>query len=149
MLLKVGDKAPDFTLENETGAMVHLHDYAGKNYVALIFYPGDETSGCTKQLCAVRDDYAAFEAKNVKVFGINPADTASHRKFIAHHGFQFPLLVDKKRKTAEAYGCSGTLFIKRTVYVIDPAGAIVYVQQGMPPDSEILNSVPNPAKSGE
>jgi len=142
MTLKVGDKAPEFALLNSMGDTVRLSDYAGKNYVVLIFYPGDETPGCTKQLCAVRDDFADFEAKQVKVFGINPADTASHRKFAEHHGFPFPLLVDPHHETAKAYGCEGLLFVKRTVFVIDPSGVIVYLKQGMPPDAEILQAIP-------
>lgn len=132
MPLKIGDKAPDFALKNARGDTVRLSDYAGKNYVVLIFYPGDETLGCTKQLCAVRDDFANFQAKQVKVFGINPADTASHRKFAEHHGFPFPLLVDPHCETATIYGCAGGIFIKRTVFVIDPSGIIVYMKQGMP-----------------
>ncbi len=146
MPLKIGDKAPDFALENSMGDTVRLSDYAGKNYVVLIFYPGDETPGCTKQLCAVRDDFSGFEAKNIKVFGINPADTASHRKFAERHGFPFPLLVDPHRITAKTYGCDGLLFIKRTVFVIDPGGTIVYLRRGMPADTEILKAVPDASK---
>ncbi len=146
MSLKIGDKAPDFALENAMGDTVRLSDFAGKNYVVLIFYPGDETPGCTKQLCAVRDDFSGFEAKNIKVFGINPADTASHRKFAQRHGFPFPLLVDPHRITAKIYGCDGLLFIKRTVFVVNPGGTIVYLKRGMPADSEILKAVPEATK---
>jgi peroxiredoxin Q/BCP len=147
MLLKIGDKAPEFALQSSMGDTVRLSDYSGKNYVALIFYPGDETPGCTKQLCAVRNDFAEFQAKHVKVFGINPADAASHRKFVERHAFPFPLLVDPDRETAKRYGCAGTLFIKRTVFVIDPNGAIIYMKQGMPSDGEILKVVPETNKS--
>ncbi|MGA2506411.1 MAG: peroxiredoxin [Chitinispirillaceae bacterium] len=142
-MLKIGDKAPDFSLVSSNGDTVSLSGFSGKNYVVLIFYPGDETPGCTKQLCAVRDDYAGFEAKNVKVFGVNPADSASHRKFVKRYNFQFPLLIDEGRKTAKRYRCGGGLFIKRTVYVIDPQGVIVYTKRGMPTDEEILKAVPD------
>ena len=146
MSLKIGDKAPDFALQSSMGDTVRLSDYSGKNYVVLIFYPGDETPGCTKQLCAVRNDFARFQAKNVKVFGVNPADIASHRKFVERQAFPFPLLVDPHRETAKAYGCVAALFIKRTVFVIDPGGVIVYIKQGMPSDAEILKAVPETNK---
>ena len=141
MILDVGSKAPDFTLLSSNGDTVRLTDFAGKNNVVLIFYPGDETSGCTKQLCAVRDDYASFEAKGVKVFGVNPAGTDSHNKFIKNHGFQFSLLIDEGQKVAKLYGCDNQPSVKRTVYAIDKKGMIVFAKSGMPDDSEILKSI--------
>ncbi len=142
MLLSPGQRAPDFSLASSTGETVRPSDFTGKNYLVLIFYPGDETPGCTKQLCAVRDDYAKFEAKNAKVFGVNPAGGDSHRKFVTRHGFQFPLLIDEDRAAAKLYGCDNWPMVKRTVYVIDPQGKVVYVKQGMPPDEEILQAIP-------
>jgi peroxiredoxin Q/BCP len=141
-MLKTGDKAPDFALVSSSGDTVRLSGFSGTHYVVLIFYPGDETPGCTKQLCAVRDDYAEFEAKNAVVFGVNPGDGNSHRKFIKRHNFQFPLLIDEGRKTAKRYGCGG-LFVKRTVYVIDPQGTVIYVKRGMPANTEILKAIPD------
>ena len=146
MPLKIGDPAPAFALQSSNGDTVLLSDFAGKNYVVLVFYPGDQTPGCTKQLCAVRDDYSKFTAKNAVVFGVNPADIESHKKFIAKKRYQFPLLVDKDRETAKAYECAGALFIARTVFVIAPDGRIVYMKRGMPPDSEILAAIPEPAR---
>jgi peroxiredoxin Q/BCP len=142
-MLKTGEKAPDFTLVSSNGDSVRLSDFAGRDYVVLFFYPGDETPGCTKQLCAVRDDYVAFEAKNAKVFGVNPADSASHVKFVKRYNFQFPLLIDEGRKTAKRYGCGSGLFVKRTVYVIDPQGVIVYAKRGMPANEDILMAIPS------
>ncbi|MDD5673550.1 MAG: peroxiredoxin [Chitinivibrionales bacterium] len=144
MLLNIGQKAPEFSLVSSDGDTVKLSDFAGRNYVVLIFYPGDETPGCTKQLCAVRDDFAKFQAKNARVFGVNPADVASHKKFINNHGFKFPLLVDTDQKTAKLYGCDKFPYVRRTVYVIDPQGTIVFAQQGMPSDDEILAAIPGP-----
>ena len=146
-MLKIGDTAPDFSLVSSNGDSVRLSSFSGSSYVVLIFYPGDQTPGCTKQLCAVRDDYAEFKAKNGKVFGVNPADSASHRKFVNRYSFQFPLLIDNDRKTAKRYGCGG-LFIKRTVYVIDPKGKVIYARRGMPANEEILKAIPdkNPEK---
>jgi peroxiredoxin Q/BCP len=110
--------------------------------VVLIFYPGDETPGCTKQLCAVRDDYSGFQAKNVKVFGINPGNIESHKKFVKRYSFQFPLLVDADRKAAREFGCDSWPIVKRTVFVIDLDGKVVYMKQGMPSNKEILETVP-------
>ena len=142
MLLEKGRMAPDFSLVSSDGDTVRLKDFQGKNYVVLIFYPGDETPGCTKQLCAVRDDYAGFQAKNVKVFGINPGTIESHKKFISRHAFQFPLLVDENRATARTYGCDGWPIVKRTVFVIDPKGKVIYAKSGMPSNKEILEAIP-------
>lgn len=144
-MLTVGERAPDFTLSDANGNKINLTDFRGKNYVVLFFYPGDETPGCTKQLCAARDDYATFEAKNAKVFGINPGNGVSHEKFIKRYSFPFTLLVDEKMNTAKAYGCSG-LVVKRTVYVIDPQGNIVFAQRGMPSNAEIVKAIPDAAK---
>jgi thioredoxin-dependent peroxiredoxin len=141
MLLKIGSQAPDFSLLSSNGDTVNLKDFAGKHYVVLIFYPGDQTPGCTAQLCAIRDDYTKFEAKNAKVFGVNPGDIASHKKFVAKQKYQFPLLVDEKKLVAKQYGCDG-LMVKRTVYVIDTAGKIIFAKRGRPANEEILKVIP-------
>lgn len=136
-MLSIGSAAPDFSLISDKGDTIRLSDYRGKNPVVLIFYPGDKTPGCTKQLCAVRDDYADFKKEGAVVFGVNPADSASHRAFSDKYGFQFPLLIDKGKKIAEQYGAGG-LFVSRTVYVISAKGTILFAKRGMPPDSEII-----------
>jgi thioredoxin-dependent peroxiredoxin len=141
MLLKPGSVAPDFSLLSSDSATVKLSDFAGKHSVVLIFYPGDQTPGCTAQLCAIRDDYSLFEAKNAKVFGVNPGDIASHKKFVAKQKYPFPLLVDEKKVVAKLYGCDG-LMVKRTVYVIDTAGKIIFAKRGRPADEEILKAIP-------
>ena len=132
--------APDFSLLSQSGETVRLSQFKGKNHVVLVFYPGDDTPGCTRQLCAIRDDYAQFQKRGAKVFGVNPADQESHARFIQKQGYQFPLLVDEGQKVAELYGAKG-LTVKRTVFVIDTAGKIVFAKQGMPPDSEILAAI--------
>lgn len=139
-MLEVGELAPVFTLSDANGNKISLTDFRGKNFVVLFFYPGDETPGCTKQLCAARDDYATFEANNAKVFGVNPGSGVSHDKFIKRYSFPFTLLVDDKMKTAKAYGCGG-LMVRRTVYVIDPQGKIVFAQRGMPTNAEIVKAI--------
>jgi thioredoxin-dependent peroxiredoxin len=141
MLLKIGSTAPDFTLISHTGDTVKLSSFREKNSVVLIFYPGDETPGGTKQLCTIRDDYTRFKEKNTIVFGMNGADTKSHSKFAANHKFQFPLLIDTDNKVSQAYGCKGGLMNKRTVYGIDKQGKIVFAQRGMPTTDEILKGL--------
>ena len=140
MSLAVGQKAPEFTLKDQNQKEVKLSDFAGKKNVVLVFYPGDQTPGCTHQLCAIRDDYAKFQEKGAVVFGINPADKESHRRFVEKQHYQFPLLVDIDKKVAAQYGTNGFM-IQRTVYVIDKEGMIVYAKRGMPPDSEILQAI--------
>lgn len=146
VLLTIGSKAPDFTMASSDGDTVSLGDFAGKNNVVLIFYPGDETPGCTKQLCAVWNDFAAFEAKSTKVFGVNPANIESHRKFIKSQNYQFALLADEGQKTAKLYRCDGWPVVKRTVYAIDKKGMIVYAKTGMPSNDEILRAIPSETK---
>jgi peroxiredoxin Q/BCP len=142
VLLQVGSTAPDFTVKCSNGDTVALHDFNGKNPVVLIFYPGDETPGCTKQLCAIRDDYSQFQEKNVKIFGVNPGGLDSHRKFVEHHRFQFPLLIDENRTVAKLYGCDSWPMVKRTVYIIDIKGKILWAKRGMPGNAEILAAIP-------
>jgi peroxiredoxin Q/BCP len=141
MLVK-GAEAPPFELKSGEGAVVKLSDYRGKSYVVLVFYPGDETPVCTKQLCEIRDDYTSFEKRGAVVFGINPASDASHKKFAGKHKFQFPLLIDDKNAVAAAYGAKGAIMNKRTVYVIDKAGKVLYARRGKPPVAEILAAIP-------
>lgn len=141
MLLKTGSKAPDFTLNDEKGTIVILSSFIGKHHVVLIFYPGDETPGCIKQLCAIRDDYSKFIEKGALVFGVNPAGKESHGHFVEKRRFQFPLLIDEGGAVAKAYGCKGIFMIQRTVYVIDKQGVISFAKRGKPPISEILSAV--------
>ena len=137
----VGQVAPTFTLPSQDGSQISLDSFRGK-WVVLYFYPKDMTPGCTKQLCAIRDDYSQFQEKNAKVFGVNPGDKSSHRKFIEKHKFQFPLLIDEKRAVAKQYGCDSWPMLKRTVYVIDTKGKIIYAKRGMPDNAEILKAIP-------
>jgi peroxiredoxin len=92
-LLSVGDKAPAFSLRDQDGNPVTLEDFKTRKNVVLVFYPGDNTPGCTKQLCAIRDRFELFADNDTVVFGINPQDPASHKKFIIKRSLPFPLLV--------------------------------------------------------
>jgi thioredoxin-dependent peroxiredoxin len=139
-MLDIGKPAPDFALASDKGDTITLSGFRGKNYVVLIFYPGDQTPGCTKQLCAVRDDYTEFGKKGAVVFGVNPANAESHALFVKKQGYQFPLLVDNNKTVAKLYGADG-IMIQRTVYVIDKEGKIVFARRGMPANAEILASI--------
>ncbi|HVO98943.1 MAG TPA: peroxiredoxin [Bryobacteraceae bacterium] len=134
--LPVGSPAPDFTLPDDQGNEVSLAALRGKN-VVLVFYPRDETTVCTKQLCEFRDAWADVKAKNTVVFGVNPQDAESHEKFRANQNYPFPLLTDKGQKTGEAYRTKGFI-VRRTVYLIGPDGVIRYAQRGKPEPSEVL-----------
>jgi peroxiredoxin Q/BCP len=136
--LPVGSLAPDFALTDDTGQSVTLSALRGRN-VVLIFYPGDETYVCTKQLCALRDHWPDLEARNTVAFGVNPADQARHMRFRSHHNFPFPLLVDRGRHVARLYHASG-LIIRRTVYLIGPDGIIRYAVRGNPSPTEVLKA---------
>ncbi len=139
-LLKIGTMAPDFTLISEKGDTIRLSSFRGASAVVLIFYPGDETPVCTQQLCEFRDNYAAFSEKGAVIFGVNPAGAKSHLSFVQKHSFPFPLLIDKDKNTAKAYGTYAKLMQKRTVYVIDKKGQVIFAQRGKPPVDEILKS---------
>ncbi|MCC6639444.1 peroxiredoxin [Candidatus Falkowbacteria bacterium] len=138
----VGSKAPAFSLKTSEGNTISLKQFLGKKNVLLIFYPGDDTPGCTAQLCSIRDDYKTFQKTNTVVFGVNHADKDSHNHFIKKFGFQFPLLIDKDRKVSKKYGAIKYMFgresIRRSVVLIDKKGKFAYVKRGMPEDKEIL-----------
>ena len=137
-LLKVGSLAPDFTLKTEKGDTITLSMFRGRKAVVLIFYPGDNTPVCTAQLCAIRDSWDAFAEKDAVVFGINPGSSASHQAFAGKNHFPFPLLIDEGLKTGKVYGTKRIFMQKRTVYVIDKDGKIIYAKRGKPPVAEIL-----------
>jgi thioredoxin-dependent peroxiredoxin len=136
--LAVGTPAPDFSVPDQDGARVTLSELRGKN-VVLVFYPADNTSVCTKQLCEFRDNWADVTARNAVVFGVNPA--RRHEKFRDRYQFPFPLLYDEGQKVAKLYNASGLVVVKRTVYLIGPDGVIRYAQRGKPEPREVLAAV--------
>ncbi len=141
-MLSVGDEAPEFKGKDHEGNSVALSDFKDKKNVVLVFYPGNNTPGCTKQLCAIRDDWSNFEDEETVVFGVNPADQESHSDFASKYNFPFPLLVDESGEIIRSFGCRGLMGItKRTVYVIDKSGKIVFAERGMPANSAILASL--------
>ena len=134
--LLVGSVAPNFTLADEAGRRVSLESLRGKS-VLLVFYPRDNTPGCTAQLCQMRDNWAKLQSKKVLVFGVNPQGAESHAGFREKHKLPFPLLVDKGQKVAGLYHSSG-LAPRRTVYLIGADGRILFAKRGAPPPDEVL-----------
>jgi len=134
--LPVGTPAPDFSLPDDSGSVVKLSALRGST-VVLVFYPGDDTPGCTKQLCQFRDHWAEARARGIEVFGVNPQSARSHVKFREEFHFPFPLLVDQSQKVAALYHANG-LIVKRTVYRIGPDGIIRFARRGMPSPEDVL-----------
>jgi len=131
MTLKVGDKAPAFTLPGTSGKSYSLSDYAGQP-VVLVFYPGDNTPVCTKQLNAYNDEMSEFDMVGAQVIGISSQDVASHDEFSGKHGFKFPLLADIDKEVSKQYGILGPLgFPRRSVFVIDGQGVVRYVHRAL------------------
>ncbi|MDX1461320.1 MAG: peroxiredoxin [Xanthomonadales bacterium] len=125
-MLKLNDQAPDFSLEDESGEEFSLGDHRGE-MLLLVFYPGDDTPVCTRQMCDYRDGIEAFEGLGVRVVGISKDDAASHRAFKEKHGLPFTLLSDPQLEVAEKYDSKGMLGMKRSVFLVDEAGVIRYL----------------------
>ena len=121
--LKIGDGAPDFTLLDHNGEEQTLSDYFGKKLV-VYFYPKDDTPGCTKEACSIRDNITLFEENNIIVFGISYDSPKSHKKFAEKYNIPFTLLSDKDKTVAEAYNSNGFLLAKRNTFLINTEGKI-------------------------
>jgi peroxiredoxin Q/BCP len=135
--LPAGSVAPDFSLPDESGRLVRLAELRGRN-VVLVFYPGDDTPGCTRQLCQFRDCWSETLARGVEIFGVNPQSAHHHTEFRRKYGFPFRILVDRGQKMGKLYRTNG-LIVKRTVYLIGPDGAIRFSRRGMPAPHEVLS----------
>lgn len=133
-MLKEGKKAPEFTLKNENGEDVKLSELKG-NKVALYFYPKDDTPGCTKQACSLRDGFGELTEAGIKVFGVSMDNEAKHQKFISKYDLPFSLLIDENHEVAnkyEAYGekkFMGKTYngILRKTFLIDENGKLVKI----------------------
>jgi peroxiredoxin Q/BCP len=126
--VKVGERAPDFTLPDADGKTVRLADFAGRP-VVLYFYPKDDTPGCTKEACSFRDQYQDFQDAGAAVLGVSSDSSESHRKFAAKHRLPFPLLADAGGQVRKRYGVPATLGLLpgRVTFVIDGAGVVRHV----------------------
>ena len=119
----VGDTAPDFTLAGTNGAF-HLADHRGQT-VVLVFYPGDDTKVCTKQLCEYTDHWSELSGLEATIVGISGKDLASKEKFANKRGLKVPLLADPDRSVAALFGAKAPIIgTKRTTFVIDGEGKI-------------------------
>lgn len=124
-MARVGDPAPDFELPDQDGRPWRLSAHRGR-WLLLVFYPGDETPVCTRQLCEYRDGIEEFAELEVDVIGISADDAESHRRFRKRRGLPFPLLTDADLSVAARYGCKGLLGMKRGVFLVDPDGVVRY-----------------------
>ena len=135
-ILKEGDKAPDFTGNDQNGNTISLSDFTGKTLV-LYFYPQDNTPTCTKEACNFRDNYQSLVDKGLAVIGVSFDTEKSHKKFIDKFQLPFPLIADPDKKIIEAYGVWGEkkLYGKvymgtlRTTFIIDQHGMIKHIIQ--------------------
>jgi len=132
MALQIGDPAPDFTLPDQNGTPLRLHDLLGQRIV-IYFYPKDDTPGCTKEACNFRDRWSAFETSGIKVLGISKDGATSHDKFIGKYALPFTLLTDAEPcPVATAYESYGLkkfmgkeyMGMMRHTFVVDPEGKL-------------------------
>lgn len=129
-----GQKAPDFTANDQDGNMVSLSDFKGKK-VVLYFYPKDDTPGCTAEACDFRDNYQGLTQQGIVILGVSVDDEKSHQKFISKHSLPFTLLADTDKKIVEAYGVwveknmygKKYMGIARRTFLIDEQGIITHI----------------------
>lgn len=144
-------QAPDFTLQDDSGAQRQLSDYRGKP-VILYFYPADDTPGCTKEACSFRDDYSAYDKAGVTILGVSPNTVQSHSRFKSKYQLPFPLLADEDHAVCNAYGTWGPKKmmgreyegVLRTTFLIDANGRIARVFENVKPSehsSEVLAAI--------
>jgi thioredoxin-dependent peroxiredoxin len=145
--MKIGNKAPDFTLKDLDGNDWRLADHAGKT-VVLLFYPGDNTPVCTAQLCSVRDHWSDYQATGAEVVGISTDSADSHKSFAGKHSLTLNLLADEKGEVVEKYGMKSWLPGRsaRGVVVVDKAGNVAYhkvqsLSLFKPSDDEVLAAI--------
>lgn len=135
-MLKEGDIAPDFTAKNQNGEDVKLSDHKGEKIV-LYFYPKDDTPGCTKQACSLRDGFPKLKANNITVLGVSIDDEKSHQKFIEKYDLPFTLLADTDKEIINKYGVYGEknmygrkyMGTNRTTFLIDEKGKIAKIMK--------------------
>jgi peroxiredoxin Q/BCP len=148
---KVGAPAPDFTLKDGHGDEWRLSANRGK-VVVLLFYPGDETPICTRQMCSVRDRWEDYSSTGAEVVGISTDSVESHQKFAEHHELPLRLLSDPSAEVAKLYGARSLIpgKVARSVFVIDANGVMRYrdvrpLGLFRPKDDEVIKAI-NEAK---
>jgi peroxiredoxin Q/BCP len=144
--LSAGDLAPDFSAKNQDGKVIRLSDYRGK-IVLLYFYPKDETPGCTKEACEIRDQFEKFQKAGVVVLGVSTQDEKSHQSFREHHKIPFDLIADTDGAVAKLYGVGHMFLIgldHRESVLIGPDGKVAQFYQNVDPDkhaAQVLKDV--------
>ena len=150
--LGAGDRAPDFTLDDQDGRPVSLADYRGRKNVVVYFYPKDDTPGCTIEACAFRDDIAKYRKAGAEVIGVSFDSPESHTKFREKYDLPFTLLADEEKKLANAYGVyveknmygKKSMGIQRSTFIIDPQGRIAAIFPKVRPEGhsdEVLDAL--------
>jgi peroxiredoxin Q/BCP len=145
--------APDFTLPDQNGRECSLSEYRGQ-WVLLYFYPKDDTPGCTKEACSIRDAFPQFENLNIKVFGVSVDSPESHKKFVEKYSLPFTLLSDTHKKVVTRYGVWGEEYasfmgrehegVIRSSFLIDPTGTIEKIYTDVKPEkhaNEVLRDL--------
>ena len=132
-MLEINTPAPDFSLPDENGETHSLEEYRG-SWVLLYFYPKDDTPGCTKEACSLRDYALEYEQNDLIVIGISKDSGESHQKFISKYKLPFTLLSDEKSKVIKMYGADGSIGTKRISYLIDPEGIIEKIYLKVEPE---------------
>ena len=140
--LKEGTKAPEFSVKTNTGEVVSLKDFFGKKRVVLYFYPKDDTPGCTKEACGLRDSFKEIEAKDTVILGVSPDGAESHNKFIEKFSLPFLLLCDEDKKISKDYGVWAKkqlygkeyMGILRTTFIIGKDSKIEKIYRNVKPE---------------
>jgi peroxiredoxin Q/BCP len=127
--LRIGDKAPLFSLKSQSGQVIELKNFVSKKAVVVYFYPKDDTPGCTKEACTFRDQYEVFRESGAEVLGISSDSTESHKKFAESYRLPFHLLSDKDGIVRKLYQVPSTfgLLPGRVTFVIDKSGIIRHI----------------------
>ena len=151
MKLKIGQKAPNFSLLDQNGKIHKLEQYANQ-WLLIYFYPKDDTPGCTKEACTIKDNFPKFNKLQAQVIGISADSVASHKKFAEKYKLPFPILADQDKKIVTAYDVYGKknfmgktfMGIKRTSFLLDPQGKIAKIYENVKPPlhaKEVINDL--------
>ena len=152
-MVEEGKPAPDFELTSDEGNSVRLSELRGQP-VVVYFYPKDDTPGCTKQACGIRDNYSAFADRGAVVLGVSPYEESSHVKFKEKYGLPFTLLADPEHEVADEYGVWGEknaygktyMGVERSTFLIDSDGNVAKVMRKVKPDThadDVLAALPS------